>query len=226
MLVHPSRGLEPKCLFIRPEVWRLNACSSVQRSGAQIRKKWNDYKSQVKKKAIDVRRQSCKTGGGPAPVGLSDLEDKVVSMIPQCQIEGINGGLESEVDEICATLENQDSTVCPFVEVDEAFESGLTVNSLPVITTPVHQPLIATSALLPSQPSSKQAAEQPEIERHKETVNATEIHCRSILTHKSRKSEREAQPSVTDILESEKEKTEVLKVLLEVQRKILDISEQ
>ncbi|XP_046578691.1 myb-related transcription factor, partner of profilin-like [Haliotis rubra] len=116
---------------------KLNACSSVQRSGAQIRKKWNDYKSQVKKKAIDVRRESCKTGGGPAPVGLSDLEHKVVSMIPQCQIEGITGGLESEVEE-----------------------------------------------------------------------------------------KREAQPGVTAILASEKERTGIMKALLDVQRKILAVSEQ
>ncbi|XP_046550565.1 uncharacterized protein LOC124260319 isoform X2 [Haliotis rubra] len=93
--------------------------------------------SQVKKKAIDVRRESCKTGGGPAPVGQSDLEHKVVSMIPQRQIEGITGGLESEVEE-----------------------------------------------------------------------------------------KREAQPGVTAILASEKERTGILKVLLDVQREILAVSKQ
>ncbi|XP_046556066.1 nuclear apoptosis-inducing factor 1-like [Haliotis rubra] len=160
---------------------KLNACSSVQRSGAQIRKKWNDYKSQVKKKAIDVRRECCKTGGCPAPVGLSDLEHKVVSMIPQCQIEGITGGLESEVEEICVTLETKDAPVCTVVEIDEAFESGLTLTSLPVVSsafvpsTSVQQPLIATSELdlVPStsQPSTEQAAEQPDSERPQTTVN-------------------------------------------------------
>ncbi|XP_046565347.1 nuclear apoptosis-inducing factor 1-like [Haliotis rubra] len=102
---------------------KISACSSVERTGAQLRKKWNDYKSQVKRRAMDVRKESSKTGGGPAPVPLTDLEFKVVSLIPQCQIEGITGGLESEVDEIFQTLNMVSDSGLP---TEDYFDSAFT----------------------------------------------------------------------------------------------------
>ncbi|XP_046571313.1 uncharacterized protein LOC124279534 isoform X2 [Haliotis rubra] len=59
-------------------------------------------KSQTRKRAAHCRRESVKTGGGQAPVmELNSLEEMVVSLIPNCQLEGCEGGLESEE---CVTL--------------------------------------------------------------------------------------------------------------------------
>ncbi|XP_046563048.1 myb/SANT-like DNA-binding domain-containing protein 4 isoform X1 [Haliotis rubra] len=74
---------------------RVNAASSAHRSGADLRKKWNELKCQTRKKAMSQKRELVKTGGGPAPPPMSQVEEKVISLIPKCQVEGIVGGLET-----------------------------------------------------------------------------------------------------------------------------------
>ncbi|XP_046561671.1 uncharacterized protein LOC124270686 [Haliotis rubra] len=49
------------------------------------------------------RREMKKTDGGPSPQPLSDVEERVASLIPTCQLEGIEGGMESEYFETSPT---------------------------------------------------------------------------------------------------------------------------
>ncbi|XP_067668034.1 myb/SANT-like DNA-binding domain-containing protein 4 [Haliotis asinina] len=75
---------------------KINANANTKRDGDEVRKKWTDFRSSVKKKEMTRRREMKKTGGGPCPQQLSEVEERVASLIPTCQLEGIEGGMESE----------------------------------------------------------------------------------------------------------------------------------
>ncbi|XP_071111310.1 myb/SANT-like DNA-binding domain-containing protein 4 [Haliotis cracherodii] len=79
---------------------KINANTASSRSATDVRKKWNDIKCQTRKKAQENRKEACKTGGGPCPATLSEVEQKVLSLIPACQVDGIQGGLETFLSEV------------------------------------------------------------------------------------------------------------------------------
>ncbi|XP_048259517.1 myb/SANT-like DNA-binding domain-containing protein 4 [Haliotis rufescens] len=74
----------------------ISANSGVKRLTKDVKKKWMDYKSQTRKKEAERRREATRTGGGPPPSSLTEMEQRVVSFIPPCSIQGCEGGLESE----------------------------------------------------------------------------------------------------------------------------------
>ncbi|XP_046574148.1 uncharacterized protein LOC124282236 [Haliotis rubra] len=76
--------------------YRISANSGVKRLTKDVKKKWMDYKSQTRKKEAERRREATKTGGGPPPSSLTEMEQRVVSFLPSCTIQGCDGGLESE----------------------------------------------------------------------------------------------------------------------------------
>ncbi|XP_041356202.1 myb-related transcription factor, partner of profilin-like isoform X4 [Gigantopelta aegis] len=55
---------------------KMNANTAGGRNGVEVRKKWNDYKCQIRKKATTWRRESTMTGGGSAPPNLNAIEDQ------------------------------------------------------------------------------------------------------------------------------------------------------
>ncbi|XP_046374464.1 uncharacterized protein LOC124147755 [Haliotis rufescens] len=78
---------------------KICANSLVKRDEKDIKKKWTDIKSQARRKAASLKREICATGGGPPPQPLNEVEERIVSLIPSCQIDGCEGGLESDVNE-------------------------------------------------------------------------------------------------------------------------------
>lgn len=62
--------------------------------------------SQTKKKEAEFRRDRSKTGGGPAPtpVNTSDLSQKVVAIIGKTSIEGIDGGFDTDLENLDVDL--------------------------------------------------------------------------------------------------------------------------
>ncbi|CAG2192568.1 unnamed protein product [Mytilus edulis] len=79
-----------------------SVCSKVnatntdhKRTVDEIRKKWSTYTSIAKKQASRIRRESRKTGGGPPPEQLTPLQDKVVAIIGNTPIDGIDGGIDT-----------------------------------------------------------------------------------------------------------------------------------
>jgi len=85
---------------------RINAInpSDHRRTVEEIRKKWTSYMSLTKKKASLNRREARKTGGGPPPEDLSPLQDKVIGIIGETPIEGIDGGTDT-----CSVAEGSDT---------------------------------------------------------------------------------------------------------------------
>ncbi|XP_052694429.1 nuclear apoptosis-inducing factor 1-like [Crassostrea angulata] len=84
----------------------INSVSVQERSPAEICKKWRDLSSQTKKKEAEFRRDMSKTGGGPAPtpVNTSDLSQKVVAIIGKTSIEGIDGGFDTDLENLDVDL--------------------------------------------------------------------------------------------------------------------------
>ncbi|XP_046558951.1 nuclear apoptosis-inducing factor 1-like [Haliotis rubra] len=80
---------------------RINAVCATNRRAMEVRKKWNDYKCYVKKKSISLKKEQKLTGGGNAPANLTAIEEKVLSMIPTCQIDGVEGGMEVGLNDAC-----------------------------------------------------------------------------------------------------------------------------
>ncbi|XP_062595366.1 uncharacterized protein LOC134256669, partial [Saccostrea cucullata] len=77
---------------------RINSASVTccEREVDEIKKKWKDARTSVKKKEAQRKRQTKKTGGGPAPeVCFKAWELDVLSMIPGELIEGIEGGTDT-----------------------------------------------------------------------------------------------------------------------------------
>ncbi|XP_071131749.1 myb/SANT-like DNA-binding domain-containing protein 4 [Mytilus edulis] len=66
-----------------------------KRTVDEIRKKWSTNTSIAKKQASRIRRESRKTGGGPPPEELTPLQDKVVAIIGNTPIDGIDGGIDT-----------------------------------------------------------------------------------------------------------------------------------
>ncbi|KAH3810094.1 hypothetical protein DPMN_138480 [Dreissena polymorpha] len=65
-----------------------------QRTADEVKKKWIDTKSSAKKKAQSMKKELGRTGGGPYPGGLTNLEEKVVTVIPKCSIDGIVNAID------------------------------------------------------------------------------------------------------------------------------------
>ncbi|XP_071082487.1 myb/SANT-like DNA-binding domain-containing protein 4 [Haliotis cracherodii] len=87
---------------LKGSIWEdiANKINASSRSATDVRKKWNDIKCQTRKKAQANRKEACKTGGGPCPATMSKVEQKVLSLIPACQVDGIQGGLETFLSEV------------------------------------------------------------------------------------------------------------------------------
>ncbi|XP_046582691.1 uncharacterized protein LOC124290047 isoform X1 [Haliotis rubra] len=170
---------------------------------------------------MDVRKESSKAGGCPAPVPLTDLEFKVVSLIPQCQIEGITGGLESEVDEIFQTLNMVSESGLP---TEEYFDSAFTSDERKSNETPgpisMYGTINGDEATSMAEPVET-AEDQPS---HNSASNDKDL---KLNRCRQRKSENpKHQPEyVASIMEMETTKADALKELIEVQKRMLKISE-
>lgn len=73
----------------------VNACSFTQRDVKSIKKKWIDIQSKTRKREAERRREQKKTGGGPPPLNLKPWEDKIVSILDDSMVVGIEGGFDT-----------------------------------------------------------------------------------------------------------------------------------
>ncbi|XP_061165715.1 nuclear apoptosis-inducing factor 1-like [Saccostrea echinata] len=73
----------------------VNACSFTQRDVKSIKKKWIDIQSKTRKREAERRRDQKKTGGGPPPADLKPWEDKIISVLDDSMVVGIEGGFDT-----------------------------------------------------------------------------------------------------------------------------------
>ena len=67
---------------------RVNSVALENRTKDQVKKKWQDYSSVVKGKESIRRREYKRTGGGPQPKDLTEIEQKTVGIIGETAVEG------------------------------------------------------------------------------------------------------------------------------------------
>lgn len=74
---------------------RINASSTGQRTVKDVKKKWQDLQSHTKKKEANRKSELKKTGGDPAPPELKCWERKIVSVLSNDVICGVEGGFDT-----------------------------------------------------------------------------------------------------------------------------------
>ncbi|KAK3878400.1 hypothetical protein Pcinc_016984 [Petrolisthes cinctipes] len=68
----------------------VNQVSSVLRTREDVKKKFTDFRSAVKKKAADIRRDSQETGGGPSTeTKLNAVEEAMLGTLADVQVGGL-----------------------------------------------------------------------------------------------------------------------------------------
>jgi hypothetical protein len=87
----------------------VSAVGETERDAIAIKKKWADVKSLVKKKAAERTRETRKTGGGTSSVKLDPLEEKILGMIGESLVGGVQGGVDTG-DHSCMQLLQQTQT--------------------------------------------------------------------------------------------------------------------
>src|SRR4051812_32468977 len=87
----------------------VNAKSTADppRTVDEIKKKFQQLKSKVKAAAAFNKREMGATGGGQAKIAtLNAVGEKILELIPQVEVDGIVGGLDSSAREYFTTLVN------------------------------------------------------------------------------------------------------------------------
>ena len=69
--------------------------SGRDRTCEELKKKWSDLKSTAKKDLSKYRRETKRTGGGPPPPPPDQIYEKIVQIIGEEAIEGMNGGIDT-----------------------------------------------------------------------------------------------------------------------------------
>ena len=87
----------------KQEMWaeitnRVNALGVCLRTEAEVRNKWRNMTRGAKEKFTLQRKESFKTGGGPAPPKPSQAEENIINaMRDTASFKGIDGGLETNI---------------------------------------------------------------------------------------------------------------------------------
>lgn len=79
----------------------VNAVSVERRTTAEVKKKWFDLKSDSKKKIAEHRRDVEETGGGgPSTSDVSQVDERIVTIIGETAVSGVPGteALDTDVD--------------------------------------------------------------------------------------------------------------------------------
>ncbi|XP_046550059.1 myb/SANT-like DNA-binding domain-containing protein 4 [Haliotis rubra] len=190
-------------------VTKINANGKTVRDVPQAKKKWADLKSITRKKAAHQKKEQSKTGGGlpDTVIDLTEFENKIISIIPACQVQGIEGGLESEACEL------------PQPDMANYPEESDTQDSVPTSSA-------TTSAAVPEFQQCDPTLTNSEVEivlpcEQKRVKYSTNARSSENLSLSILEVEREKLCVQRDLLATEKERLAVEKERLAVEREIL-----
>uniref|UniRef100_A0A8W8IH39 Myb/SANT-like DNA-binding domain-containing protein n=1 Tax=Magallana gigas TaxID=29159 RepID=A0A8W8IH39_MAGGI len=120
---------------------KVNAVSlQCTRGEVEVKKKWQDMQSAVKKKEAQRRKNLTQTGGGPSQLPmLKPWEEKILQLIPQSAISGIEDGVDTS--EVRSSLQMSQKPSCleiqPFIITEvpaEELENLDTNSDVPVVS--------------------------------------------------------------------------------------------
>ena len=84
----------------------VSAVSGIERSSAEVKKKWSCLKSDAKSTASLTRRQMQQTGGGPGSGVVSQKTERIVGIIGDVCVEGVSGGMDTALTRACCQLQD------------------------------------------------------------------------------------------------------------------------
>ncbi|XP_052677538.1 uncharacterized protein LOC128158646 [Crassostrea angulata] len=128
-------------------------CSNFEREVCDVKKKWQDLSSQIKKREAEKRRVLHATGGGPGVLveELKSWEQKIVGTISKSSLEGVSGGVDTSAPSQSLIMEKElsyvfeaspasttqmkpsipESACSEDVQQEEQFETVVFANSMP-----------------------------------------------------------------------------------------------
>ncbi|XP_062577781.1 myb/SANT-like DNA-binding domain-containing protein 4 [Saccostrea cucullata] len=134
----------------------VNAVGGSGRTTKEVKKKWQDIQSSTKKKV------STKTGGGPPPEDTKDWEKRIIGIISDKVIYGIDGGTDTlevstgTVLKACSESECRTSAQAVLPGVS-ATETGATCSTSAEVTSEFEPVVINKRKTLEEQDGSKRS---------------------------------------------------------------------
>ncbi|XP_062598056.1 myb/SANT-like DNA-binding domain-containing protein 4 isoform X2 [Saccostrea cucullata] len=161
----------------------VNAVGGSGRTTKEVKKKWQDIQSSTKKKEAERKRLSTKTGGGPPPEDTKDWEKRIIGIISDKVMYGIDGGTDTlevstgTVLKACSESECRTSAqaVLPGVSATETGATCSTPTSAEG-TTDIEPVVINTRKTLEDQDGSKRSkCEKQSSRKQKNTEDTSEL---------------------------------------------------
>jgi len=106
---------------------KINACNEVNRSVKSLKKRWQDLAYMTKKKYNKMRRDRQSTGNIKHVEELSELEQRVIDLVGEVSLHGVDGGLEAGVldnSELCGP--RSDDLCLQLLDTGKTFTQMLT----------------------------------------------------------------------------------------------------
>ena len=68
--------------------------SGIVRTGEEMKKKWCHVKSEAKVSVVAARKGMCQTGGGEMVDGVKSSQQRILDVIGEVCVHGIDGGID------------------------------------------------------------------------------------------------------------------------------------
>ncbi|XP_065922843.1 myb/SANT-like DNA-binding domain-containing protein 4 [Magallana gigas] len=179
---------------------KVNAVSlQCTRGVVEVKKKWQDMQSAVKKKEAQRRKNLTQTGGGPSQLPmLKPWEEKILQLIPQSAISGIEDGVDTS--EVRSSLQMSQKPSC--LEIQPFIVTEVPVEELENLDTNSDVPVVSQS----EEESSLSEPSTSKGKRKAQTFNEYSYGSRRLIEIEEEKLSIKKQR-----LEIEKERLEILK---------------
>ena len=219
---------------LKNEAWgkvtsAVNDVGTIKRSKEDIKRKWQDWSSAVKKKEIYRRNALKKTGGGQAVPDLNEMEVIVVTILGDTAIEGVHTGIDSTGSQAETTpLKKQkmssDKEKCLTDEITSGQPETKNFSDLPSIEQEDHGS--QSSFELLQEVSSRKKIETPKSSRSTTPTPMNETHQLLIIESERLECEKQRLAIASQRLAFEKQRMDIAAQTLEVEKEKLALIKQ
>lgn len=227
----PSLTIQKKQRVWEEIAERINASSTCMRNLKDVKKKWQDLQSHTKKKEASRKLDLKKTGGGPPPPELKCWEQKIISVLSNDVISGVEGGFDSldtaSLSTDTGTLCGKESSKRRYGELDNEPEVGMEAPS----SFSFYQTQKTSTCTSNSRSScSNEEDSQPAVLVSPTTAFTSKHYTEGSVTCNNRKKVNRVPPESSmnqqRYIEIEEEKLAIMRENLEIEKRKLELLEQ